>query len=159
PLRVQVNRGRLPPRPSGGPELPEAALLRHTFTLFQNPLDTETRYQRGLLLHHYCRDWKAATADFSVVLALNPQHVGAYVARGHAHNMLDQWPQAVADFSAALQRQPNVTALRARASAYIELGRWQNAGADLDKALATFVLDPWLWFENAYLRLQLQDLE
>src|SRR5262249_9781520 len=111
-------------------EPPDLALVRHTLTLFRNPLDAEAYSQPACLLYQHFRSFPAARDDFSMFLALNPNHAESYHLRAHVYEHLGQFAKAIDDFSEAIQRQPNNAHLHdARGHNYLRRNEHAQAAA------------------------------
>lgn len=93
------------------------------------------RYTRGLAngaLHRYA----AAVADFTAVLAADPNHVEALNSRGLALSALGRAADAIADFTAAIRlRHDNAYAYNNRGTALMTVGRLDAALEDFYAAL------------------------
>jgi tetratricopeptide (TPR) repeat protein len=73
-----------------------------------------------------------AIADYSKVIAADPQSYDAYVARGLCRRQLHQNEKAVSDFTHALAiNGQGAAALFARGSTYLDARDWQRAADDL----------------------------
>jgi WD40 repeat protein len=106
-----------------------------------------------------------ALALWSTSIALCPYHPEPYHQRGHIFQKLGQPREAMEDFTAALFWQPQNTRRQAqlfgaRAEAYADLAQWQKAAADFARMFEMERQhDPFSWFEHAYLRLQIGDVQ
>jgi WD40 repeat protein/Tfp pilus assembly protein PilF len=73
----------------------------------------------------------------TAILKADPDDVEAYHERGHAHEALGRWGEAVADFTEALKRQPDdAHFLAARGGDRAALKQYGAAAADLERSLA-----------------------
>jgi WD40 repeat protein/tetratricopeptide (TPR) repeat protein/tRNA A-37 threonylcarbamoyl transferase component Bud32 len=73
----------------------------------------------------------------TAILKADPEDVEAYHERGHAHEALGRWGEAVADFTDALKRQPDdAHFLAARGGDRTALKQYGAAAADLERSLA-----------------------
>ena len=77
-------------------------------------------------------DWKDAIADFTEVLAINPQSSAAYNDRGGARQSKGDLDGAISDYTKALEIDPQM------AAAYHGRGNIKAAKNDLDGAIADF---------------------
>jgi tetratricopeptide (TPR) repeat protein len=87
----------------------------------------------------YRGDYRASLADLDRALQLEPGEWHYLDARGRAHYVLDRYPEAVADWSAALEHLPATGDQRAgvllyRAASYRQLDQPDEALADLRSA-------------------------
>jgi tetratricopeptide (TPR) repeat protein/tRNA A-37 threonylcarbamoyl transferase component Bud32 len=81
-----------------------------------------------------------AAVEYSRVVELTPEDVGAWNTRGWANIQLRRYDQALADFTKAIEVDPNVVAPRTnRAYVYNELHQYEKAIDDCTKAIE---LDP-----------------
>src|SRR5690606_16920900 len=72
-----------------------------------------------------------AMADLQKVTEIKPDFAAAYHTRGLVHARQEQWEQAVAEYSKAIEREENNLKYHAsRQEAYRELGRDEEAKAD-----------------------------
>lgn len=60
-------------------------------------------FNRGFARQHGRQDIPAAIEDYSRAIALKPDFAEAYANRAIAHQQLEQYPQAIADFSSAIE--------------------------------------------------------
>jgi tetratricopeptide (TPR) repeat protein len=65
-----------------------------------------TLVNRGVVFNHRI-EYSAAFADFETALAMDPDLSAAYVNRGNSYFATQQVDLAIADYSAALQRNPS----------------------------------------------------
>ncbi|MGV9013368.1 MAG: tetratricopeptide repeat protein [Flavobacteriales bacterium] len=92
----------------------------------------ETAYRNG--------GYAKAIGYFTQTLALDPDHLNAYLQRGFCHSLQREYDLAVMDLTSVIQRKPDhLWAYTSRGSAYGKLGRNDLAMADFDKVLQ---LDP-----------------
>ena len=87
--------------------------------------------------------YQQAIKDFDKLLMLDPENSGAYNDRALAKMNLEQYHPAISDFDEFIKRKkPNWFDLSAsyvyenRADCYVKLGQYQDAIADLTKAIA-----------------------
>ncbi len=121
----------------------EAAVADYSAYLHAVPTDEKVLLNRGQLyaiagLH------RLAAADFTAALAQNTTpNPTVYVSRGQARARLGEYPQAIDDFSRALELSPgNAFAHLERGTVYLETGDYLTAISDLTRALQ---LNPYLW--------------
>jgi WD40 repeat protein/tetratricopeptide (TPR) repeat protein len=73
----------------------------------------------------------------TAILKADPDDVEAYDERGHAHEALGRWGEAVADFTEALKRRPDdAQFLASRGGDRVALKQYGAAAADLERSLA-----------------------
>lgn len=88
----------------------------------------------------------------------DPDNIDAYLQRGLAHNHLEDYQRAIADFSEVLRIDPeNVDAYNFRGTIYFRLGQHQQALADYNRALQLDPEFPILYYNRGYVRLDLGD--
>jgi WD40 repeat protein/tetratricopeptide (TPR) repeat protein len=124
------------------------------------PDHAKAYYVRGQAHQNLARQ-DHAVADFSMAVKLDPKVFSYWHARGDAYSGLGEWEKAVRDYSKALElAQDFAWAWHNRGAAHAALGQWDKAAADFARL---FELespnDPYSWFEHAYLRLQLGDVQ
>lgn len=77
---------------------------------------------------------------YTQTLAIDPDHLNAFLQRGFCHSLQREYDLAVVDFTSVIQRKPDhLWAYTNRGSAYGKLGKNNLAMADFDKVLQ---LDP-----------------
>lgn len=82
------------------------------------------------------QDYKAAIADYTQALAINPENEYAYLYRGMAHSFLGEQQAAIADYTQAIQINPDNAALYLRrGEAFLALKDKQAAIKDYQKAV------------------------
>ena len=114
----------------------QAALDDLDNVLASDPSYSEARYTRATI-HYAPEDWSRAIEDFSAFLAVENNHVGAYLLRGLAFHRLGQNQPAVADLSAAMALRPNDgTMYMRRWAVYKAMGETAKAKADWTKGKA-----------------------
>lgn len=91
-------------------------------------------YERGMK-QRYNRQFDQAIDDFSKAIALTPDNLWAYVARGHAYAYKKDFARAFADQETAIRKKPNEVTYTGRAVDLIEAGDYDRAIADLNEAL------------------------
>jgi len=110
-------------------------------------------YERGMK-RRYNRQFDPAIDDFSKAIALTPNNLWAYVARGHAYAYKKDFARAFADQETAIRKQPNEVTYTGRAVDLIEAGEYDRAVADLNEALrinAKYFYG-YFWRGEAYLK-------
>jgi tetratricopeptide (TPR) repeat protein len=120
-----------------------AALALGSFTVHAqetaslSPADPEELFHQGEAAYRNGGYAKAIDL-FSQVLAMDPDHLNAYLQRGFCHSLQREYDLAVADFSNVLKRKPDhLWAYTSRGSAYGKLGKQQPmAMADFNKVIA-----------------------
>jgi len=83
-------------------------------------------------------DLAESVAAYNKALALNPDYYPAMINRGVVLIDLERYFEAVADFSHALTYGEIYLAYSGRADAYYELGMYENARKDYERAIALF---------------------
>lgn len=80
---------------------------------------------------------QSALSYYSRVLSLDPSYAEAYNNRANAHADLRQYPEAIADFSEALNHDhPDLGLIYYnRGNTYLEMGRYDEAIADFSDAI------------------------
>lgn len=117
------------PGPGVHAQDPASATAESPDALFQQG---ETAYRNG--------GYAKAIVLFTQTLALDPDHLNAYLQRGFCHSLQREYDLAVTDFTSVIQRKPDhLWAYTSRGSAYGKLGRNDLALADFDMVLQ---LDP-----------------
>jgi tetratricopeptide (TPR) repeat protein len=103
-------------------------------------------------------DYDKAIADYSTVIALDPDDDFAYLGRADVYRLKGDYDRALAELNAFIQRKPS------KASAYYSRGRVYAAKGDLPRALADCTrateLDPRdaaAWYERALVYRQMRD--
>lgn len=92
----------------------------------------ETAYRNG--------GYAKAIELFTQTLAIDPDHLNAYLQRGFCHSLQREYELAIVDFTSVIQRKPDhLWAYTSRGSAYGKSGRNDLAMADFNKVLE---LDP-----------------
>lgn len=85
-------------------------------------------------------DYSKAISLFDQALALDPEHLNAYLQRGFCHSLKREYEAAVADFSSVITRKPDhLWAYTSRGSAYGKWGQQELAIRDFNRVLE---LDP-----------------
>lgn len=85
-------------------------------------------------------DQATAIQLYSEALALDPEHLNAYLQRGFCHSLQRAYAAAVSDFTAVIDRQADhLWAYTSRGSAYGKLGKEELAIQDFNTVLR---LDP-----------------
>jgi len=90
------------------------------------------------------KDFAGAVEDFSRVIALDP-NVSAYVNRGNAYSQLKNLENALSDYNAAQQLNPDhVSIYRGRGRVYQMRRNFDLARADYEQGLKLVPTDEWL---------------
>lgn len=90
--------------------------------------DGEKAYNRG--------GYDKAIDLFSQVLALDRDHLNAYLQRGFCHSLQQEYAAAVDDFTAVIERKgDHLWAYTSRGSAYNKLGKYDLAMRDFDTVI------------------------
>ena len=78
---------------------------------------------------------EAAVIQLDQAILLNPGHTEAYIARGRARADLDRYPEAIEDYTVAIENDPEYPNVYIdRAVAYSRISDYKTALADYDKA-------------------------
>jgi tetratricopeptide (TPR) repeat protein len=138
-----------------------ASLLIVPFTLAQEQVPVivaQEIYERALTALQE-EDYPTAIQDLSVFILLNPTFGDAYVQRGRAFALLQDYNAALADLSQAAELPQPSTEYTAqvyalRAAVYQEQGEIEQALTDLNTAVDATPLDPALLYQRGQLLLQ-----
>ncbi len=137
------------------------------------PDHAKAYYLRGQA-HRNLGRLEDALADFSMAVKCDPNDISFWYSRGEAYSARGEWEKAVRDYSKVLKLEAQARALAGvsrsasdvawarhnRGTAYAALGQWDKAASDFAKMLEPEPLaDPWSWYEQAHLRLQLGDVQ
>jgi tetratricopeptide (TPR) repeat protein len=121
------------------------AILIETFASFGATDDPARRGQAAADLlaragqHHEESDWKAAVADATAALKIDPTLAAAYNVRGDALTQLREFDRAIADLTEAIRLDPQMrVAYINRGAAYEESGRDELALADYENVTARY---------------------
>ncbi len=88
---------------------------------------------------------KEAIADYSRIIAIDPNHISAHVNRGTALTQIGAYDEALADFNAALRIEKNDPGIhRGRGSLFERKGLIDRARADYRRALELAPDDRWV---------------
>ena len=79
-------------------------------------------------------DFQNALQLINQSITLNPSKPETYFTRGGINFMLEQYEQAVYDYSMVLNIRPAADVYNARGAAYLKLGKTAQAKADFEKA-------------------------
>lgn len=105
----------------------------------KGPSPAEELFQAGERAYR-SGDHATAINLYTQVLAIDRDHMNAYLQRGFCHTLLKDYEKAAADFTAAIERKPDhLWAYTSRGSAYNKIGRHDEAIADFDRVIA---IDP-----------------
>lgn len=122
---------------------PPTTLPEINAALDSRPLDVELLLRRAALLWNG-KDWAGARADLTTALESGKLNAGserynwALETRAHAALNLSLFQEAIRDFSALVEQNPdNSDWLLARAEAYSEVKDFRKALEDIERALAT----------------------
>jgi serine/threonine protein kinase/tetratricopeptide (TPR) repeat protein len=132
PLEVTVDLGLLLPA-----EPPQQAIIKYSLALSVMPINPVAYLRRGHA-YYQLRQWRQAADDLGLALTLDPGNhdVQAWSELASACHGSLRLKEAVAAYSRVIQLEPdNVNAYNGRGVAYYNLGLWDKALADLDKAL------------------------
>src|SRR5262249_42564790 len=82
------------------------------------------------------KEWKAAIADFTEAIRLDPKSLTGYGSRGIARSELGDLDGAIADFTEAIRLDPKKTDAYSNRGEYnFAKGQYQSALSDFQKAL------------------------
>jgi len=84
---------------------PLAALDDFHQAIAIDPVDADSRYQRGLT-YAALGVYALAVEDYTAAVELDDEHCGTYFQRGLAYRHLRDWPAAVADYTRVLELKP-----------------------------------------------------
>ena len=83
-----------------------------------------------------------ARKHFDHVLRINPRNPDALYYRGLSHLRMREYQESTADLSTLLKQDESAVVLEARGSAYMMLGRHEDALSDFNRAIAISPEDP-----------------
>lgn len=87
-------------------------------------------------------EFRAAIAEFTEAIRLDPHLWKAFHGRGEAHYLLDEEEEALADYTQALHLNPRSSdSFQGRAACFITLTNYQQALADASNAIALNPMD------------------
>ena len=81
-------------------------------------------------------DFNNALEVLNLAVRLRPNHAETYFARGGVYYMLGKYDLAVADYTRTLEMRRSADVLRARAQAYLQWGKQEQARQDFEAAQA-----------------------
>jgi len=117
-----------------GRRYPEALGVNNYILATRNAKDFPSTYQNGQI-YTFLRSYNAADASFARALALQPENVGALVARGESLSYRRD-PGAIASFETALRLSPgNPRATLGLGNFYLYTGQFGRAIPRLQEAL------------------------
>jgi tetratricopeptide (TPR) repeat protein len=153
------------PAASGGPTLAKLkadfyAALGHLLSgLGNRDEDAAQAFRQSLAIHEKQLTQDPASADSQQRLTWSYAALARHLRRtGRALEASQLDAKQVALIKIVMEANPEAAwAYRARGSAYVELGQWQDAAAYYDKLLELRPAFQDVWFENAYLRLKRGD--
>jgi tetratricopeptide (TPR) repeat protein len=76
-----------------------------------------------------------AISDYKKTISLDPDDIEAYSGLAFIYYLMGDYTNALEYFTIDINRDPTVTSLDARANIYRELGRYDEAIADIERAL------------------------
>lgn len=128
------------------------------------------KYPTAVLLYHAMGTLALNTGQlseaitaFTRIIELKPESGVGYVLRGGVHCLAGSTQAGLADFNAAIERNPrDVDALASRALLYLDLEAWAIAENDLTEAIRWAPLQPRLYVHRArarYAQLKRADAE
>lgn len=95
-----------------------------------------SHYNNRGLIHYAIQDWKAAEADYTRAIELNPELDRAYNNRANLYARQHEWADAIADYDTAIDFNPlNVRARINQAITFREMSECEEALCCLDIAL------------------------
>lgn len=123
-----------------------------------NPEYSDFYYSRGILQNSREKFSKAIEDfDMALELGLNTDPYGIYINRGFSFLRIDEYDNAIADFSQAVDIDPdNASGYHSRARAYYRLDNFEEAVSDLKKAVELNQSNPVIYYDlgMAYLRIE-----
>ena len=103
--------------------------------------------------------WKNSFSLWNDVIKKYPKCSAAYINRGNAYVLSNNYEQAINDFDNAIKFEPNAAdAYTNRAVAKSKSGKIEEAIMDYDKAIAISPSDDKMYSERALLKLGIMDL-
>jgi len=136
----------------------EKAREQFSHALELDPLYFDSQYELGLINFNGGK-WLQAVESFTQILKHETNDKRFYAARARAYQDLQDYENAVADYTLAIQLDPDCAAyFLARGRCLLPLGRASKAIDDLDKAVALGggSIDPEVWIVRASARRELQ---
>lgn len=117
------------------------------FFLMPKPVvDAKLLFQKGIEKYEK-GNYKEAVADFTQVIAVNPQDANAYNRRGDAFYRLKDYQNAYSDSSKAIELNPkDANAYYDRGFSAYELGKYKEAIADYTKAITLNTKNPYAYY-------------
>lgn len=104
--------------------------------------------------------WKNSFTLWNDVINKYPNVSSAYINRGNAYTLKNNYAKAISDYNKAIQLEPEAAdAYMNRAVAESKLGNLEGALRDYDKAIAIGTVDDKMYAERAVLKIGLQDAE
>jgi tetratricopeptide (TPR) repeat protein len=142
---------------------PRQAVAVYSLAIALCPLNPEAYLKRGLA-YGQLKKAQNAIADYSLFLALAPpddkRRAKTYYGRGLAHAGFNEWDQACADFTKAIELSPrNAAFWYGRGRAYARRAQWEKAAADFASVIELLPGEHFYWYQNACLCLRLGDLD
>jgi tetratricopeptide (TPR) repeat protein len=123
-------------------ENPNMALEEFQFALKQNDTLSLSWYLSGKILGQN-QNYPQAIHAFTRALELGMEPRDLRLERGLAFMKINKWVEAIADFSAYNQNNPQDKAgFLGRGKAYLELKQWKEAAEDFQKVLSMGAPDP-----------------
>ncbi len=134
---------------------PDAALADWGWALAADPRHRPTLINRALALGGMGRPAEAL-ADYERLLALMPDDAEIWNRHGATLRALGRSREALASFNTALRLNPDLALARSNRGhlRWTEERRYEEAKADLERAVALEPQMPWLAGELAYLKMQ-----
>jgi len=109
--------------------------------------------QRGIEIYEKLLKETPDSSDYADMLAQS--RAEAWSGRAFSHFLRQQWDQAIADYSKAIELDPDLPNWLYRGKAHLHLAHWDKAAADFSKLLEHFPNDPVAWFFLAAAHAQL----
>ena len=103
--------------------------------------------------------WNVVRLHLDALLAADPAQPELYRRRGLILSKLEQWNEALSDYTNALAAKPDAEICFMRGCAYVRLGKIQEALADFDKALHLDASDGALWLARGIVHGQLDHMK
>ena len=123
----------------------EGAVECYTKSIEADPSYVYAYDSRGLA-HANLGQYDKAIADFTKAIEIDPEYQAPYSNLAFAYYRMGDFENALESFTVALEMDPAGTSYNARADVYRELGRYDEAIADIEEAMILVPNDPrWMY--------------
>lgn len=120
-----------------------------------NPNSSLAYFRRGSLIYSIYRNsaekdkLRAATADFSMFIQLEPTKVDGYVARADTYFALGKYDKAEIDYTQAINMEPNTSYYEKRSQCYEWTNNWEKDLEDCNKLVELNPQNPGVYLYRA----------